>query len=534
MRTYNHTLRKNKRCGFTLIEVMIVIVIISIIAAVVIPRLLHYRKTISDITAPSNQLINIAQTSLKVSSLNDIDTAGAPIPLGIEEANILLDLEVDYVFEGRKTTTLYNADFNAEYVIKNPLSEPNQLIILFPFPENAGTFSNVQFLIKENDNYISPEKNIRYTEKGIEWQKEFASEEEIRVKVQYNAKGKQDYTYQTVSKHKMRKFDFTMNVKGIISPNFSSNSLYPENKDVIKVDSNHWKVAWHYEDFITSSNIRIEFPSKESLLNRFILLTQLAGFSLFFFGLFFWYFGEDYKPEAINRPNFAILILLYTLFFPAFIFLQGYLDLFVPEYSLLLSFFISLIFTSALIVFHTTTFMGLRYALTRALPMILTFISGLVWAIMIKEIRGVIFSIATIGLMGFVIYTNANLQRKKREKEAKEKAEKEKIKKAKEEKHKKALEEYQEQHKMKPQEEIETITDTEQSQIDTEKQEVKEGGFCIFCGTTISGYFDYCPKCGSKRHLFYNCNECDTEYPLEYFRGTYYCKECGAILKKKE
>ncbi len=440
--------KRRRQRGFTLIELMIVVVIMSIIGATFVGMAMRMRtKKKTQQSGPSIAARRaVAQTPLQVQRLQ-ADEHGA-LRLGalvqsVTSSVVDARLHVDYLLDDGRIIPVYQANFEATYHLRNPDATVLLARILFPFPKGAGTFSALHFQVARAGADCAPSATSRPTKgrtkpsaapiltlseplrctlrepqhnldmgtHGIAWRYAFAPQEEIRVVVRYRVRGRDQYQYQ-IAAGKKRQFLFKMHIAGV-DPLIPPSALQPSQTKRL-LEPQHHLITWDFRDFITSESIEIRFPPEYAKFHRFSLLGRLAWIALLLFAIFFWYFGERERPEALRsnnltRLNIALVGIGFVSFFPLFLYLEDHL-------TMRWAFWLGLGCATTLTTIHVALFMGLRWTLWRSLPLQLLITLSFTAAILFPAYRTLILTVASLFLTVALIALNARYQREARAK----------------------------------------------------------------------------------------------------------------------
>ena len=555
--------KRRRQRGFTLIELMIVVVIMSIIGATFVGMAMRMRtKKKTQQSGPSIAARRaVAQTPLQVQRLQ-ADEHGA-LRLGalvqsVTSSVVDARLHVDYLLDNGRIIPVYQANFEATYHLRNPDATVLLARILFPFPKGAGTFSALHFQVARAGADCAPSATSRPTKgrtkpsaapiltlseplrctlrepqhnldmgtHGIAWRYAFAPQEEIRVVVRYRVRGRDQYQYQ-IAAGKKRQFLFKMHIAGV-DPLIPPSALQPSQTKRL-LEPQHHLITWDFRDFITSESIEIRFPPEYAKFHRFSLLGRLAWIALLLFAIFFWYFGERERPEALRsnnltRLNIALVGIGFVSFFPLFLYLEDHL-------TMRWAFWLGLGCATTLTTIHVALFMGLRWTLWRSLPLQLLITLSFTAAVLFPAYRTLILTVASLFLTVALIALNARYQREARakallEEEARHQQE---AKQKREEEERLRLRErerlrLEQMVSISPSPTTSAISIIEPSPITAQPPSLRH---CMYCNAAVDPHHKHCYACGCFLQRDYNCPSCCTLYWYPAVSSFLYCRTCG-------
>lgn len=567
--------KKRKQRGFTLIELMIVVVIMSMIGATFVGMAMRMRSQKKDKQSGPSLAARraVAQTPLLVQRLQP-DEQGA-LRLGslvqsVTSSVIDARLHVDYLLDNGRVIPVYQAHFDATYHLRNPESSVLLARIFFPFPKGAGTFSALQFQVARagaacdspptsrpnspshppktpiltrlqplSCTLQDPQHNLAMGTNGIAWRYAFAPQEEIRVVVRYRVRGRDQYQYQ-IAAGKKRRFQFKMHIAGV-DPQIPPSALQPSRMQRL-LEPQHHLVTWEFRDFLTSESIEIRFPPEYAKFHRFSLLGRFAWVALLLFAIFFWYFGERERPDALRsnnltRLNIALVGIGFVSFFPLFLYLEDHL-------TMRWAFWLGIGCATLLTTIHVALFMGIRWALWRSLPLQLLVTLSFTAAILFPAYRTIILTIASLLLTVALIALNARYQREARAKALLD----EEARRLQEAKQKREDEERQRIHERERLRLERQLSTAEPDPIDaimrkeplttqttatslpiqpTSTHPATQHRHCMYCNATVDAHHKHCYACGSFLQRDYNCPSCNTLYWYPAVSSFRYCRSCG-------
>ncbi|MEW6687160.1 MAG: hypothetical protein AB1393_13315 [Candidatus Edwardsbacteria bacterium] len=277
------------------------------------------------------------------------------VTAGVEETDVTVVLTGDNPTELKNPDRAYNADFTADYAVKNRMRVGGEVSFYFPFPPNLGTLSEVELLVGNSE----PE-NVEYNMEGITFWDNFKAGEEKKIKVRYQVRGMNSFHYGLEHGRRLRRLAFKLTVKGAEDIRLPADCLVPTSKEK---KGNTWEVVWNKSKLITSSNIGVDLVPKRVLPAK---LSQLASgwvvLLLPFFLISIW-LGARSREVKIGGLGYFFLSLGFLIFFPLPNLVSEVLT---PFVSFILSFVLVLI----VIIIYLSRLVGLKFAMSYAvIPM---------------------------------------------------------------------------------------------------------------------------------------------------------------------
>ena len=352
---FNNSLRDHSerfKNGFTLIELMVVVVIIAIISALVVPLI------IGGLNKEKPKEVDKAIRS------DSVKTQVRPEPATIRPVTLSADIKVNldprHYLHRFKVYTIFSANFQGDFVFQNKDMNNNLIKLTFPFPKGTTQAKDVSFKILDDQGLFVEPEGVKYNLIGISWIGQLPPGQALKVKVAYSAQGRDMFEYIGPGSGRAGLFKLKLNIKGVNPDYIPADALQPNE---IKDDY----FLWDYNNLITDRKVIVELPGAMSPIGRTILLSKLAALAVLLFGIGFLYLSELRQPGSLDDfrwGHFLLLALNYFLFFVIFIVLSlsGKLA---PWLSIPLSAILSL----PLLMMHVTRVLDKSFALKNVLPL---------------------------------------------------------------------------------------------------------------------------------------------------------------------
>lgn len=284
--------------GFTLIELVVVVAIIAFLAAVVIPIAIsrvRHRPSVRSLEAP------IEQRPLSV------QTESGPPPQ-IVRSDVYVRLGTRPILDGVDVASEYVATFTGTFDV---MSTGGVAELVFSLPPGVEEARNVSLAVGDSDGDFAEPAGVRYGTDGIRWTTTIAPAQILRVRVRYEAIGRDAFVYDIAGAGRTESVRFVLDVDESAGATIPSNALAPSSRD-------GRRITWSFDRLIATRPIRVDLAPTNTPLGRLVLLCRLAAIGVLLFGAGFWYLSEQRRPGALDRFRFAHFLLLaldYSIFF---------------------------------------------------------------------------------------------------------------------------------------------------------------------------------------------------------------------------
>jgi prepilin-type N-terminal cleavage/methylation domain-containing protein len=329
-----------RKRAFTLIELMVVVAIIAVIAAILVPNFLRARDT-----ARQRGVTSVAATPQPEPAVPE--GAANPTILGLDA-----DLRVD------NWTTRSGMDVTSRYRLTYAGAVRAQApgLLRIPFPHKTEEAMNVRVRLRQGNQEWEPDWTVTRWGLSIPLQ----GDQVVEATIRFATLGRDQLQLDLPPSPRLGRVHL-----GLIAEEkgteLSELSLQPQQMPA----PGHY--TWDMQNLVSESPILLEMPGSHSLTGRVMLLCRLAGLAVLLFGLGFWYVGELYRPGCLSRFNwghFLMLSLTYSSFFPALGVLTVSMGL--PLFQALA---IAAGLAQPLLIFHLWRTVNLRFALLYVLPL---------------------------------------------------------------------------------------------------------------------------------------------------------------------
>jgi prepilin-type N-terminal cleavage/methylation domain-containing protein len=379
--------------GFTLVELMIVVVIISVLAAIAVPTFLSQMEKAAQLEesdAPSQPIRQEPPSAEAVMG----PSGELGLPPVIESSEVQLDLYSTHVLDRFGVYTRYDAEFGGTFVVRNTDPVVDTITIRFPFPPGINEARNVSLRFRDEPGQLEEPLGVTYGLRGIEWRGHVAPGNAVTAVVSYTAQGRDALVYDVAGRGRSGTVRVDLQLHEAPRVVIPPGSLQPAERDG---PSLHWR----FDALITNKSIVVELPAGASPLGRVILLLQLAGLAVLLFGAGFWYLSEGLHPGRLDDfrwGHFLLLALNYSLFF-GIVSVIGYRGS--ESFALGAATVVSL----PLLMLHVTRITDQTFALTRVLPLVLFTLATVVLGVFLDRQRPLVFLSAAVLVIAFLTIT---------------------------------------------------------------------------------------------------------------------------------
>lgn len=268
-------------------------------------------------------------------------------PAEVESSNIQVAFELQHRRKGLLWYSTYDVDFDAVYMVKNPLDERAEGTVTFYFPASSTIYDEFEFRVDEMA--ITP--NADNSDNGIKAVVQIPPGGEIPIHIAYKSRGLDRWVY-SFSDGITTVKNFSLNaVTDFNEYDFPQQTISASTKTPA---NNGWKLEWTFNNLVSDFDIGVQMPSK---LNPGPLASRMSYFapvSLLFF------FTTLVVLGAVNDKN---LHPMHYFFLGASFFSFHILFAYLVDHLLLeLSFIIAAVVSMALVATYLYRAAGSRFA----------------------------------------------------------------------------------------------------------------------------------------------------------------------------
>ena len=372
------------RAGFTLIELMVVVAIVALLAAVVIPSILSRVQREGPPPSPSQRIAQ-APPSAKLA------TAGGRPP-ALEASDIRVELEPRTVLDGFRAHTEYEATFHGRFTVHNQDETADAVSLRFPFPPGLLEARDVSLSRVDASGAASEVSGASYQLDGIGWVGRIAPGERATFQVRYRARGRDAFVYDVAGQGRSGQVNVSVLSRQARQLTVPAASLQPTE---LAADGIHWRLS----QVLATRPLMVDLPAARSPMGQLILLCQLTALAVMLFGAGFWYLGELWKPGRLREFRFGHFLLLaldYSLFFGVFA-VVAYRE--PPALALP----VALLLSQPLLAIHLSRVFDARFALRTGLPLSLFTLGGVVAGVFLEPHRPYVF--LGVGMIAIAVLT---------------------------------------------------------------------------------------------------------------------------------
>jgi Inner membrane protein CreD len=198
-------------------------------------------------------------------------------PVEVESSDIQVGFQLEHRRKGLLWYSTYDVDFDAVYMVKNPLDERAEGTVTFYFPASSTIYDEFEFRVDEL--VITP--NADNASDGIKAVVQIPPGGEIPIHIAYKSRGLDRWVY-SFSDGITTVKNFSLNVATDFNEyDFPQQTISASTKTPT---NNGWKLEWTFNNLVSDFDIGVQMPSK---LNPGPLASRMSYFApvslLFFF-----------------------------------------------------------------------------------------------------------------------------------------------------------------------------------------------------------------------------------------------------------
>ncbi len=375
--------------GFTLIELMVVVVIIAIISGILVPKLLSMLDKSREPTA---------ETSLPESQAEKRGETLAPPPQGvppvIESASMNMTLNSTYHRIGLDVYTRYEVHCHNQLVFRRSSGDKNPVLLTIPLPEGRAEARDVRLtLTRLSDGAAWEPDTLEYRGQRLYWSGTLADDEQLIADINFVALGREQFEYRLPPARQLRSLDVTVALTGAASPTIPNHALQP-------TETGEQRFVWKFNNLVTDRAIMLDIPGALSPLGRVLLLVRLMAIAVLLFGIGLWYLGEQWQPGHLKNfrwGHFLLLALTYALYFIIFAVIS-----FQENINTGLAMAVAALFSWPLLLLHVTRVTNFAFAYRRVMPLAVFTLGVVINGVYGGPVRDYVFIAAVVFVIAYL------------------------------------------------------------------------------------------------------------------------------------